>query len=595
MKPTVGRLLVTALIAFAAGSLSISSPAAAKGQSLTVEVIDPSQAITNSTVQFVDTTGASGTCNLFKLRLGGGDFKCDTTNRVPPLLLLDQIAGAGGLYSISETGIGTAIIDPITNIGIQEIYLGLGTSADLQWASTSPLPLTPPMLGSSVGLLDRTFAKPMVAYNFPVQTALTYDFYTTKPTSSFVRLMEHFDFTLATNANVQITLPGSIDYSATITPLPSVFGSSSRWSVEASTGTSYFSAFAIYPNASNASSVYTGVGEYYTGLFGILKHEGSKLNANNLSSIYSPSYFNDGNNSLVQSELDATRLRQLKVSQYSVGTIASLQNDVPTSGSSLIRANVLRISTDHGVPCTDECCVSLVCSSGVCLDYGDQRIARIGLDWVSATESSGGSPSNSFYLNATGSAPTGTLSGLTIDDLSGIYPSVSIPFTQTRDITIKPLYNEPGSTLGYDFYGLHAVIVPPVPPSDRFTFDPIPITGSVPSTTLFPPSSTTELFNLIKAPEQLGDFLGKKAKFEWKLPLTMLVTGQSISGDECNADQTQQVNSKPVSPGATSATLAFDKALGGHPITGVDFHITQRSFDGPTLRYSFNLGTSCSF
>ena len=407
MKWTFSWLYVWALIAFA-GAMSISSPASAKGTTLDIQVMDVSGTVTSATVvEALDTTGKVMTCELLKLAPGSdsGSFKCDTTGGVPPFLLMEQPPiSSPPLYGISETGIGTANINAITGIGTEQTFLALGTSAALQWSSTSPIAITAPMLGSSLGLLDRTFEQPMVAYKFTPQVALTYNYYENKPTPGLINLLKQsalIGIGGTATETAQIALPGSIDFSASITPLPSASGSSSRWTVQASTGISYFSAFGIYPIASNAPAVYTAVGEYYTNFLGLLKHEKSKLDAGNLD-IYSPAYFSDGNDALIQSYLDATRLRQLKVSQFSVGTIASLQNGVPDPSSSLIRLNVLRFSTDHGVPCTDECCVSLACTTEGCLDYGNQQIASLGLRYISKSDSSGGSPTILQYLNADG-------------------------------------------------------------------------------------------------------------------------------------------------------------------------------------------------
>jgi hypothetical protein len=440
----------------------------------------------------------------------------------------------------------------------------------------------------------------MIAYKFSPQIALTYNYYETKPTKGFFTMLQQFNFDGiggTSTDTAQITLPGSVDFSASITPLPAVGGTSSHWTVQASTGTSYYYTFATYPIVSDAPTIYSGVGSYYKNLLGILNHEGAKLDAPNLASIYSPSFFNDGNNASIQSELDATRWRKLKISQYSLGTIASLRDNEPTGGSSLVKVNVTRFATDNGVPCTDECCVSLVCTSGGCLDYGDQLVARLKVEFVDRTASSGGSPISSTYLNAIGSTPTGTLSGLLIDDLSGIYSSATIPFLGTRDIDVKPFHTGPISELQYDDYGLHALYTPPIPSTDRFTFTPIPVIGTAPDNTVFPPASSSEPFNFVSGPQALNDILGKKAKLAWKLPLTLLINGQSVSGDECTADSTQKVSSSPllISPSATKATLKFDKALGGEPITGVDYRIEERSFGGLNLQYHFSIGTSCNF
>jgi hypothetical protein len=432
-----------------------------------------------------------------------------------------------------------------------------------------------------------------------LQAALTYNYYATKPNSSFLKLLEESKFDGIGGTSTEtgtISLPGGIDFSVSITPLPTVAGSSSHWTVQAPTGTSYYSAFATYPIASNAPGIYSGVGAYYTNLFGILKHEGAKLDASDLNSIYSPSYFNDGNNSSVQSEFDATQWRQLKISQFSIGTIQSLQNDTPVTGSTVISAEVERFATDQGVQCTDECCVSLVCNSeGVCLDYGNQRIARLDLRFYYEVVEF--APTNYTYLDATGFAPSGTLSSLSIDDLSGIYTSAPIPFLETRQVNVKPLHTGPTTQLPYDYYGLQTDITAPVPSTDRFTVTPIPTTGTSPTATLFPPSSTSEPFNLTAGPEALDDFLGKKVKLGWTLPLSMLVIGQSVSGDECTTDQTQKLFSSPslTSPSAIKATLKFDKTLAGEPITGVDYRISERSLGGLNSEYRFALGTSCSF
>jgi hypothetical protein len=566
------------------------------GDKLTVTVALPngSPAPSGTSVQFLDSKGKAGTCSFLKL----GTFNCITTGAASSSLLLV----GGTQFGYAESLTGTANINGFTNFGVNQIYQAWSTSPAAQWSSPTPLQITQPMLNSANGLMDRTFLQPLTDYK--ITPALTYNYFTAKYnfTSGLGKLLPQLTYLGADTAaeTIQTTLPGGINFSATATAITPTFGSVSRWTVQAGDASTYQSAYAIYPASSDAPAVMLGVNQFLKHFLATLHHEGALLDSTNLN-IYSPSFFENGNDATTQSYLEATRLRKITVKGFSIGSIASFKENVPTSGTDLIGINVIRSSLNHGVPCIDDCCITFVCGSdgSNCLEYGNQRIGSFMLRSYQESDYSGPTPIISSILTAGGIAPTGTVSGYGIDDLDGIFNSTTIPFVKTELINVKPFHNGPSFPLSYDSFYIKKNFTPPVPPADLFSPEIDPITGTPQAFTAYPPPSTTETFKLLSPTSFNGsDFFGKTVKFTYALPLTFLVNSQFASGVECNSmNQTKILNSIPMvlSPGAISVKFKTDKMLGGQPVTGAEYMFSQGALGGPAIKARYFVGTTCNF
>jgi hypothetical protein len=590
-----GSKLAFAAMAVAVMLICRTAAAAPRAQQIkiTVSLLQGTPAPSSLGVQFLDAGGTLGDCSSRK----AGTFTCDTTGATAPLLLK-----GGTLYGYSTSLTGNAAINGITDLGVNQIFQAWNTSPNEQWVpSTPPIQIPQPVLYSGNALLDRTFLQPLIDYK--IKSPLTYDFFSSKYKfkSGLGKLLDNLSYSGIGTATegVDTTLPGGISFGATMSAMSSVQGTLSRWTVQASGGISYQSAYAKFPVSPDAPAVFKGVQNFYNGFLGILKHEKSLLDASNLT-IYSSLFFNNGNDATTQSWIDATRLRDIKVKYFALGPIASFRENQPSLGNDLIGIDVFRYSMDHGIPCLDLCCEYFACGSdgSNCLLYGNQRIGSFRLSAALIAQLNGSSPSISSVLNTEGSGPAGTLDGYHISDLQGIFNNTPIPFQKTRSITVTPFHNGSSQTLDYDQFKLHTTYTPPVDYSDRFTVDISPILGSPQSFTAYPPSSTTEPFKLLSpSSTDLHDFLGKSVRFKFSLPDTFVVNRQSAIGIECTASDSKILNSIPprLKPSAKSVKFKTDKQLNGDPVIGVEYRFTQSALDGPRTQFVYPVGVSCNF
>jgi hypothetical protein len=284
-----GSYLVSGAIA--AALVLICRPAAAEPRQqikITVSLLGGSPAPRSTGVQFLDSTGAVGDCRSRK----DGKFVCDTNGAVPPLLLR-----GGSLFGYSPFQTGKAAINGISDLGLTQIYQSWNTSPSEQWVpSTPPIQIPQAVLYSSNALLDRTFLQPLIAYK--IKSPLTYDFFSNKYKfkAGLGKLLDSLSYSGIGTATegVDTTLPGGISFDATMSAMPTIQGTLSRWTVQASGGISYQSAYAKFPESPDLPLVFKGVQNFYGGFLDVLKHEKSLLDASNLN-IYSPLFFSNGN------------------------------------------------------------------------------------------------------------------------------------------------------------------------------------------------------------------------------------------------------------------------------------------------------------
>ncbi len=399
-------------------------------------------------------------------------------------------------------------------------------------------------------------------------------------------------------------MPGGITFSDSATAIPSVMGTISRWSVQATGGTTYQSAYAMYPASPDAPAVTLGINKFLSRYLATLHHEGSLLDSINLVKFYVPytSFLDNGNSLGDHLALEVTRLRTITVKGFSIRSIASFHENEPSTGFDLIGVNVIRSSLNHGVPRIDDCYITFECGSdgSNCLEYGNQRIASFMLRSYEESDYTGPTPTLSSILSAGGLAPLGTVSDYIINDSLGDYfNNATITPGPTKVIKIKPFHNIPPSTLDFDPFRTSPIpFTSPVPSSDRFSVEIDPVTGTPQTFMTCPPPSTTESLKLLSPTSfNTGDFFGKTVKFTYALPSSFLVNSQFAGGIECTADKTNTLSSIPsvISPGATSVKFKTDKLFDGEPVTGAGYMISLRALDGPEIKAKYFVGTTCTF
>ncbi len=129
------KTLVSAVLVIAAALLLSALPADA-GPSVLVGVAttETGQPLTAHSIELVDFSGHTKDIILTK----PGVYKADTSDLSKPLLIK-----GGNLFSYSVDGVGVANIDGFTDLVVNQIYETQGTSAALQFASLTPLAITP--------------------------------------------------------------------------------------------------------------------------------------------------------------------------------------------------------------------------------------------------------------------------------------------------------------------------------------------------------------------------------------------------------------------------------------------------------------------
>lgn len=579
-----------------AGLIWTPLPAAAGNKlTLTVALPDGTPAPSNTDVEFLDSAGVPGTCPFIK----PGTFSCNTSTVSSPSLLLK----GGSLFGYTLSSNGRANVNGFTDFGVNQVFQAWGTSAEAQWSLAMPLQITLPMLNSANAMMDRTFEFPLT--EFKIKPTLTYEFFNAKYnfTSGLGKLLPLLNYGGAGTATegIQATLPGGITFNATAKALPMAKGTISRWTVQSGAGaTTYQSNYAMYPGDLDAPGLILGVNKFLGRYLKTLHHEGSLLDSVNLLPFYSSSFLENGTRVSDELSLQATRLRTIKVQSFAISTIASILVNQPTAGSDLIALNILRSSLNHGVPCIDDCCITFVCGSdgSNCVQYGNQRVGSMFLKLLEESVYTGPTPTLSSILNASGKAPTGTISKYLIDDLKGVYNNTEIPFQKIELIKVKPFHNGPSFDLSYDLFNLKTGFTLPVPDDERFSVEIDSQTSGPQFLTKYPPPSTTETLKILTPTSFNGpDFFGKTVKFSVSTPQTLVVNRQFAGGIECAGSQTKRLSSIPavLTPSATSFKIKTDKLLGGQPVTGAQYTISQSALDGPEIRAHYFVGTTCNY
>jgi len=616
MKSTHESLWIAAV---AIASVLIATPVFASGKTQQVVIearlVDGTRAPSSISVAFHDATGAEGTCE-FK---GAGTFVCPAIDKIPPFLFRSY-DGVQPLfsYAVFVTPGVLVPLNSLTDLDTDQAFqAAFNKSAADEWSLSAPDVLTLPGLASVVAATDRMLLKPTIDYNLSTSAALEFNTFGAKYPSGINNLLSglSFDGIGQPTETISATLPSGSIFSGSVTALPTIGASTFSWYVQGPSGakTSQY-AFAYYPTQSDAPTVYAASGTLFGDFGNILsKAKNNLIDTNIVPFLYAgngptlPSYLNNGDDASIQSEIDATRLRNIRFNGYVLGPIAKFDQNYLGPGLDRIVINALRLSTIKGVPCIDDCCYPIIYDPSAARAYffGNQLNGGFFQNFVSETDYSSSGINSSRYLKAGGLAPTGTLDptiGYRISDLDGIYQSTQdIPFIDAKIKTVLPTPKSKPLSLSYDFYDLRTPYDAPVP-LDKFMITLTPPSGSslLPqSLRTYTPSSTNEKFNL-DSPTSFtpSNFFGKTVKFSYTLPQSFVVNREFADGVECNSNG----DSKPLSPSpslpspsATGVSFKTDSAFNNFDVTGSVYRIGFEPLDGPTVLGVIQVGIGCKF
>jgi hypothetical protein len=171
LRVNIRKLRAHVAIGMLAAAIVLTGAASARaaGRVLTGEVTnDAGQPVTkDSILKIKDSAGTE----LMVTLTTPGTYKADTTTLTPPLLIqgLD-------VYGYSVTGSGVGNVTTFTNEMINDIYQTLGTNASVQFASPTPLKITPIQFQSEWSLFKDVFQQPYTFYKI----SPTFNPFTTK-------------------------------------------------------------------------------------------------------------------------------------------------------------------------------------------------------------------------------------------------------------------------------------------------------------------------------------------------------------------------------------------------------------------------------
>jgi hypothetical protein len=584
---------VSAVLVIAAALLLSALPADAGPSLIGVATTETGQPLTAHSIEILDFSGHTTEIILTK----PGVYKADTTNLPKPLLIK-----GGNLFSYSVDGVGVANINGFTDLVVNQIYETQGTSAALQFASLTPLAITPVQLQVTSSLVKDSLQQPFL--DFKIKPSL--DFFTPKFgfNSGFGKLLDHSTFSGISTAteSVQLNLTSGANWNASFHAMSG--GAWTQWMTTAGGATSGSLDYTKVPTTANAGRDYGNVGNFLkTQWFPTFKHEGKLLDSTNVLPLLDTNYLSNGFDRNTQASRYATDFRTLKFSPtFDLGVIRSYRIGFPDLSHNLIGVDYTFSKTQFGVKLPDRISEIFKCDSTGCIPYGNQQMggteARIKWDTYSITPSpplSFGTLKTSFFT------PKNTYTSIKVSDSTFFTNSVMDgPFSKT--LNLQPIHNGPIVPFMKDEFSLFAnVFPPPFVYSDVFTFNGMLNPSGSTSYMRFAAGYTWENVNWLKpfldGSHQLSDFhLPQTINIKYKLPITYPVFRVGLDGTACSNVGILKLDSvKKVIPlNAKSASIKIPKDVSGQPTTGF---ILRLQFEGPYGQSSslqYVVGPGCS-
>jgi hypothetical protein len=590
------KTLVSAVLVIAAALLLSALPADAGPSELVgVATTETGQPLTAHSIEIVDFSGHTTDIILNK----PGVYKADTTNLPKPLLLK-----GGNLFSYSVDGVGVANIDGFTDLVVNQIYETQGTSAALQFASLTPLAITPVQLQVTSSLVRNSLQQPFSDFNIKANV----DFFTPKFgfNSGFGKLLDHSTFSGIGTAieSVQLNLRSGANWNASFHAMSG--GTWTQWMTTGGGATSGSFDYTKVPTATTTNRDYINVGTFLkTQWFPTFKHEGKLLDSTNVLPLLDTNYLNSGFDRNTQASRYATDFRTLKFSPtFDLGVIRSYKINFPDSNHNLIGVNYTFTKTEFGVKLPERSSEIFKCDSTSCIPYGNQQLggteARIKWDTYSIDRNpplSFGTLKTSFFT------PKNTYTSIRVSDFSNTFFNNSLmdgPFPKT--LNLQPTHGGPIVPFLKDEFSLFAgVLPPPFVYSDFFTFDGNLNPSGSTSYMRFAGGYTWENVNwrkpFLDGSHQLNDFhLPATINVKYDLPLTYPVFRVQLDGTACsNAGILKLDGVKKVIPlNAKNASIKIPKDVSGQPTNGFIIGLGIEGPYGQSSELQYVVGSGCS-
>lgn len=548
---------VTAAFNLAASVTSVTGTAAAGSP------------IAGAAVTLADSTGKSSTATTAT----DGSYALSTTGMTPPFLVQVRTAN-GNLYSVSADALTATTINthPFTDLIIRSWYSAQGQNIDSAFSSPVSLPAPAP---ASVQLLNTTIANIAQLWlnnagvNNPQFNLISSPF-----AANGTGLDQVLDeTTVNTGAGTVTIAAGGTTEVSVITYNSSASTMTVSSTTTNSNGASVNSSTTVVPTQAAQQAALNGIAATWTEIANAVNSNGSQLTAAELIPFLAADLLDDGLNQSQFAASLATDFRGISLSPVQIQSVNSIDL---VNGFADIVFNVTVTQGAQTQTMAQELWFEDV--SGTWLIGGDKRIANIGLLAETRTmEGASQEIGSGTFVDLGVEAPTGTVTGASVTDASGVTGWNSAPLGQESGIfeTFQPT---PTTTLNLILD--HFVIASNlgsnlVPAGTLFTLAVTPASGPVVNYALFSNVFTTESISITSPTSgALSSYtLGQPLTMTWTLPTTFPIAQVKINAEALNGPPSSTStltcfsNGPQLGNNASSGAVTIPATCGGLPVT----------------------------
>jgi hypothetical protein len=517
-----------------------------------------------------------------------GTYTLNAAGLTPPFLIQVQ-APSGNLYSVSADTLTTTIINthPFTDLIIRSWYSAQGVSIDTAFANPVSMPAPAP---ANVQIVNNAVTNLVQLWlvNAGI-SASQFNLISSPFTANGVGLDRVLDESTVNASTGTVTIAaGGTTQTSTI-----AYNTSARTMTIASTtansnGTSVSSSTTVVPTQIPQQTALNGINATLAGFANAIDSNGSQLMAAEITPFMAADLLNDGLNQSQYAASLVTNMRGITVSSTQIQGVKSL--DLVKG----IADVVIEITfTQGGVSQTQSEEFWFENVAAAWLIGGNGRIASIDLNVESRTNE-GGRTGSDILVDAAVDAPTGTVTGITITDASGITGWNSTPITQPGEI-VETYQPSPATHLIVDLNKFATLSNNlgrnVVPAGTLFTLALTPASGPAVHYTLPSNGFTTELISITSPTSGvLANYtLGAPLPITWTLPTTFAIRDAFISVEAFNGPKGGQSTlecdtNAEVAANATSGTITIPATCGGLPVFQMDVSIGVTGVNGESAR-----------